>query len=260
MFSATLLSGKTALLTAATSGIALKAAEIMAQSGARAIVINGRTQELGLAAVQHIKSLAPYTDVHFIAGDMNDPADVAQLFHKTNEALGGLDIFVYANPGIGAFGPFAAQTQDEVRQAALTLFGSFPLACHHALPLLRARGGGTIVAVTSDAAKVPTPGETMIGGAYAGIVMFAKTLGLEEARNAIRVNVVTPSIVRNTRTYERIQSHPVASRVFEKAEKKARLGVPTPDNVAPAIVFLASPLASHISGQVISVNGGISFA
>lgn len=260
MFSETLLEGKSALITASTSGIGLKTAEVMARAGARAVVINGRTQATGVKAAADLKSIAPKTDIHFVAADLTVPEEVAGLFHIASEKLGGLDILVHANPGFSAFGPFVTQDTGSIRQAAVTLFGGFPAACHHALPLLKARGGGAIVAIASDAAKVPTPGESLIGGAYAGLVMFAKTLGLEEAKNGIRVNVVTPSIIKNTRTYEQIQAHPVARKVFAKAEERARLGVAGPENVAPIIVFLASPLASHISGQVVSVNGGISFA
>jgi NAD(P)-dependent dehydrogenase (short-subunit alcohol dehydrogenase family) len=260
MFSPTLLNGKTALITASTSGIGLKTAEIMARSGAKAVLINGRTEAAGLKAAAELKSIAPDTDVHFVAADMTIPAEVAGLFRIAREKMGRLDIFVHANPGIGAFGPFAAQEEEAIHNAASSLFGGFPTACHHALPLMKASGGGAIVAITSDAAKLATPGETLIGGAYAGIVMFAKTLGLEEAKNNIRVNVVTPSLVQGTLTYARIQANPVARKVFAKAEQRARLGIPSPENVAPVIVFLASPLASHISGQVVSVNGGISFA
>jgi 2-hydroxycyclohexanecarboxyl-CoA dehydrogenase len=260
MFSATLLEGKTALITASTSGIGLKTAALMARAGARAVIINGRTEAVGVKAAADLKSIAPATDIHFVAADLTMPEEIAGLFRIAGEKLGGLDILVYAYPGIGAFGPFAAQDGASIRQAASVLFGGFPAACHHAMPLLKLGGGGAIVAIASDAAKVPTPGESLIGGAYAGLIMFAKTLGLEEAKNGIRVNVVTPSIVRNTRTYEQIQAHSVARKIFAKAEERARLGVPGPENVAPIIVFLASPLASHISGQVVSVNGGISFA
>jgi len=260
MFSPTLLAGKTALLTASTSGIGLKTAEIMARSGAKAVLINGRTEAMGLKAAAQLKCMAPEADIHFVAADMTRPEEIAGLFRIAGEKMGRLDMFVHANPGIGAFGAFAAQEEATIRNAAATLFGGFPIACHHALPLMKAHGGGAIVAIASDAAKLATPGESLIGGAFAGIVMFAKTLGLEEARNNIRVNVVTPSIVQGTLTYARIQAHPMARKVFAKAEERARLGVPSPENVAPVIVFLASPLASHISGQVVSVNGGISFA
>ena len=132
--------------------------------------------------------------------------------------------------------------------------------CRLAIPLMRARGGGAIVSVASDAAKLPTPGESVIGAAFAGNVMFMKTLAVELARESIRANVVTPSITRNTRTYDSVMAGEFSRKLFQKAEKRARLGVPVPENIAPIIVFLASPLASHMTGQVVSANGGISVA
>jgi gluconate 5-dehydrogenase/3-oxoacyl-[acyl-carrier protein] reductase len=216
MFSATLLAGKTAVLTASTSGIGLKTAEIMARSGAKAVLINGRNEAAGVKAAADIKSIAPDTDVHFVAADVTIPAEIEGLFRIAAEKLGGLDIFVHAMPGLAAF----------------------PAACRHALPLMKARGGGAIVAIAADAAK---------------------TIGLEEARGGIRVNVVTPSLVRGTREGEAIQMHPTARRVFAKAEQTARRGPTTAEDVAPVIVFLASPLAAHISGQIVRVHDGISF-
>ena len=122
------------------------------------------------------------------------------------------------------------------------------------------KGGGAIVSFASDAAKVATPGEAVTGGALAANVMFCRTAGLELARHNIRVNAVTPSITRGTKTYDRVMAAGFSKKLFEKAERRARLGVAHAENVAPMAVFLASPLASHITGQVVSVNGGISAA
>jgi NAD(P)-dependent dehydrogenase (short-subunit alcohol dehydrogenase family) len=123
-----------------------------------------------------------------------------------------------------------------------------------------ARGGGAIVSFASDAARIATPGEAVLGGALAANVMFIKTLALELGRQNIRLNAVTPSITRGTKTYDRVMASGFSKKLFEKAESRARLGVASAENVAPMAVFLASPLASHITGQVVSVNGGISVA
>jgi NAD(P)-dependent dehydrogenase (short-subunit alcohol dehydrogenase family) len=125
---------------------------------------------------------------------------------------------------------------------------------------MRAKGGGAIVSFASDAGKIATPGEAVLGGALAANIMFVRALGLELGRENIRVNAVTPSITRGTKTYDKVMSNEFSRRLFEKAEKRARLGVASAENVAPMAVFLASPLASHITGQVVSVNGGISAA
>jgi 2-hydroxycyclohexanecarboxyl-CoA dehydrogenase len=90
--------------------------------------------------------------------------------------------------------------------------------------------------------------------------MFTRTLALEVSRFGIRANCVTPSIVRDTISHERVMAGELSRKVFEKAEARARLGVPTPRDVAPLVVFLASPLSARITGQAVSVNGGISAA
>src|SRR5262249_1380487 len=114
-----------------------------------------------------------------------------------------------------------------------------------------------IVNVASDAAKVPTPGEAVIGGAMAGIAMFSRTLAMEAKRRKIRVNVVTPSLV-NTLTYNRIMADRFSSKLFSKAIERAHLGIPDAAEVAATVLFLLGPHSSRLTGQVISVNGGIS--
>jgi NAD(P)-dependent dehydrogenase (short-subunit alcohol dehydrogenase family) len=118
--------------------------------------------------------------------------------------------------------------------------------------------GAAIVNVASDAGKVPTPGEAVIGAAMAGIAMFSRTLAMEAKRRRIKVNVVTPSLVSQTLTHERILSDAFSAKLFEKALRAAHLGTVDADEVAGVIAFLAGPDASKITGQVVSINGGIS--
>ena len=91
-------------------------------------------------------------------------------------------------------------------------------------------------------------------------MMFSRALALEAKRDGIRVNCLTPSIVRGTPLYGELMEHPFASKIFAKAEKMASLGVVEADELAQLAVFLASPEAAKLSGQCISMNGGISMA
>ena len=129
-----------------------------------------------------------------------------------------------------------------------------------ALPAMYARGTGSVILIASDAAKVATPGETVIGAAMAGIVMFARTAALEAKRHGVRVNAVTPSLVAGTMTSERITESGFSSRLFAAAAKQAHLGITEPSDVAALCTFLAGPDARRITGQAISVNSGISAA
>ena len=90
--------------------------------------------------------------------------------------------------------------------------------------------------------------------------MFSRTLALEGSRHGIRVHSLTPSLVKDTAAYDRVMAGEFSKKLFEKVTKKARLGLVTPKDIAPLAVFLCSPAASKITGQTISVNGGISAA
>jgi 2-hydroxycyclohexanecarboxyl-CoA dehydrogenase len=125
------------------------------------------------------------------------------------------------------------------------------------LPMMR-EFGGVIVNVASDAGKVPTPGESVAGGAMAAITMFSRTLALEVKRHGIRVNAITPSLIAGTPTAESLLSQEFGAKIFGKITAKASLGLPDAEDVAATVLWLASPSAAKITGQVISVNGGIS--
>jgi NAD(P)-dependent dehydrogenase (short-subunit alcohol dehydrogenase family) len=247
---------KRVLITGGTSGIGLAAAHRFAGSGT-AIVINGRNHERGAAACTAISAKEPETDVHFIAADISTQQGVTELFAKAMEVFGGpIDILV--NSAGGEFIPtlFHDNTLDIIDGAIRHWLISTIYCCREALPNLA--DGAAIVNVASDAGKVPTPGEAVIGAAMAGIAMFSRTLAMEAKRRRIRVNVVTPSLVSQTLTHDRILSDAFSAKLFEKALRAAHLGPVDADEVAAVIEFLAGPDASKITGQVVSINGGIS--
>jgi NAD(P)-dependent dehydrogenase (short-subunit alcohol dehydrogenase family) len=129
-----------------------------------------------------------------------------------------------------------------------------------ALPAMRARGSGSIVVVASDAAKLATPGETLIGAAMAAIVMFCKATALEVKREGVRVNILTPSLIAGTPGAALIDGEPFSAKMFEKAAALAHLGVAESSDLAAMAVYLSSPAARRITGQAISIHGGISVA
>ena len=94
----------------------------------------------------------------------------------------------------------------------------------------------------------------------AGIVMFTRTLAMEAKRDSVRVNVITPSLIEGTLTYDRVMRDGFSAKLFEKAARMAHLGLSQPEDLAHLIVFLSSPEACRITGQAISPNGGISAA
>ncbi|HLG88159.1 MAG TPA: SDR family NAD(P)-dependent oxidoreductase [Alphaproteobacteria bacterium] len=256
-FDPSLFAGKVALVTGSTSGIGLATAELLAQSGASAVIVNGRDETAGRNAVERVRSAAPTARIEFIAADYTKSADIERLFAPA-DAAGGLDILIHTATGGSPPDLFMKIDPADWERTIAGKWVSLMRCCRRAIPGMIAKGGGAIVAVGSDAAKLATPGESVIGGAFAAQAMFMKVLAVELGRYKIRANVVTPSITRNTKTYQSVMAGEFSRKLFEKAEARARLGVPVPENIAPLIAFLASPLASHITGQVVSANGGIS--
>ncbi len=128
------------------------------------------------------------------------------------------------------------------------------------LPAMRRQRRGVVVDLASDAGKTATPGEAVIGAAKAGITMFTRTIAIEGKRSGIRANVLTPALVNETGSTERITGDGFGAKLFAKAAQQAHLGVPVADDIAALAVFLCRPEAARITGQAISVNGGISAA
>jgi len=252
----------TAMLTGSTASIAFEIAAQLAEAGVPRIMLNGRNEERGQAAVAAIRERAPKADVRFTQANPTRYAEAKALVDATVDAFGGIDIIVTSIPGPSNITPHPFHEMDVEEMDALILahMMSCVYTCHAALPHLIARDGGVIINMASDAAKIATPGEVMVGAGKAGTLMFTRTLALEQSRNGIRVHAITPSIVADTRAYDRLMAQEFSRKLFKKAESKARLGVVTPVDIAPLAVFLAGPGAAKMTGQGISVNGGISAA
>lgn len=252
------VTGGTALIVGGTSGVGLATAGVLADAGLTAVVLVGRDAGRGREAAE---KLAGRTDARFVRADATDPAEAARAFDEAVDHVGPIDF------AITSTAPSAIEIDLVHRMPiagfATTLTG-FALPPLHitrlALEHMRERGGGAIVNVASDAAKVPTPGESVIGAAMAGIVMFSRVAALEGRRDGVRVNVVTPSLVAGTPTTERVMAAGFGAELFARVERAASLGVAEVGDVAEAIAFLCDARSARTTGQVLSVNGGVSVA
>lgn len=249
---------RTALVVGGSSGVGLATARRLAAQGVTKIAIAARSVERGEAAAASLASDGVQS--RFFACDANDPSSAVQLVAAVEKAYGTVDLLVVSTAAavlprlLGDIEP-GEISRILVEQAAAPMVMSRAV-----LPGMRARRNGSIVVVASDAAKSATPGETVIGAAMAAITMFARAMAMEVKRDNIRVNIVTPSLISGTPIYDRLMEDEFSARLFGKAAKLASLGVADADDVAATIAFLCSSDAARITGQAISVNGGISAA
>lgn len=254
------LADSVAVVTGGTSGIGLECAAQLAEAGVPRLVLAGRDRARGEAAVAAVAARAPGVEARFFSGDLTEPAAAAALVEAAHAAFGRIDVLVNCVGGNDLPRLFQDTPLSEVRGIVDRCLCSVLHACRAAWDGMAAQRGGVIVNFASDAAKVATPGEAVIGAALAGILMFTRALAVEGKRVGIRANCLTPSIVRDTALYERLMAAPFSGKLFSKAERLAHLGVVTPRDIAPLVVFLAGPSAAKLTGQGISVNGGISAA
>lgn len=246
------------LITGGTAGVGKACAEAVLAAGAEAIVINGRNPQRAESARAALTARFPEARVAVAMGDMAQVADAQRVIGTAIEKLGRIDVLVNSTGTSDVPALLHNIPVESVPAVLQRCLAAQLLSCRAALPHMRAANGGCIINIASDAAKIPTPGETVIGAAMAGIVMFTRALALEGKRNGIRANVLTPSIVSGTEFYERLMADPFAGKLFGKAQSRADLGIVNMNDLAEVVVFLASPAASKITGQALSVTGGIS--
>lgn len=251
------LASKVALITGGTGGVGLESALRLARRGAT-VVVTGRTKERGAPALARLRDAAE--DVHVEIGDAGDPDSITAMVDRVSAEHGGIDILVSAGAeGQVAPTPFAELSLADLRQAFESRLYPRIFPVRAALPALR-RHGGSVVMLTTDAARHPTPGESTMGAVGAAVILFTKALAREFARWNIAVNSVAMTITSGTPSWERIfATESFQSELFGKAVQRFPKGAPpTVDDVAAVVEFLAAD-AAEVTGQTVSVNGGLSF-
>lgn len=254
------LAGKVALITGSTDGLGQRIAENLARRGA-SIVLNGRSLEKGEKALRDLRVSTGGGDSRFIAGDCADYDSALSVVQQAAEPCGAIDILISA----GATGavrpmPFADMTGQQLFDGFTSRFFARINPVHAAVPFLRQRGGA-VVLIGTDAARHPTPGESIVGAFGASVMLLTKALAKEFARWNIRVNCVAMTITSGTASWDRVFSEQTfQTRLFEKAVQRFPSGrPPTAHEVASVAAFLATAESAQVTGQTISVNGGLSF-
>lgn len=253
--------GKVALVTGASGGVGLRVAEKLAAGGAH-VVLNGRSEENGAKALEQLRAATDQAaSARFVVGDCSRYEDAERVCAEAAKVSGAIDIVVSS----GAQGavrpmPFAQMTGPELVLAHNSRFFARINPLHAALPYMQDTGGSMIM-VGTDAGRHPTPGESVVGAFGAGVILMTKTLAKELARWKIRVNSVSLTLTSDTPSWDRIFGEQTfQTGLFGKAKDRFPFGrAPNAEEVARVAVFLASEEACQVTGQTVSVNGGLSF-
>ena len=252
------LSGRTALVTGAGSGLGRASAKRLAACGATVGLLDLRFEGTGEVAAEI--AAAGGTSVR-LAADVSDPAAVAAAVETLTDQTGRLDI-VYANAGInGVWAPLADLEPDEWdKTLAVNLKGTF-LTVKSALPWLKKRGGSVVVCCSVNGTRVfSNTGATAYSCSKAGQLAFVKMTALELASHKIRVNAVIPGAILTPifdKTVERNISSEKPRVEYLDGRIPLTAGDPgDPRDVANAVLYLASDLSAHVTGAEIVVDGG----
>lgn len=251
------LEGKTVVVTGGGGGIGGATCRRFAAEGARVAVL-----DLSLDAALKVAD-----EIHEKGGqalalrcDITNRAEVETALEQVQAQLGPVDVLVN-NAGWDVFRPF---TKTEPAQwdklIAINLTGA--LHMHHAvLPGMVERKRGRIINTASDAARVGSSGEAVYAACKGGLVAFSKTIAREHARHGITVNVVCPGPTDTALFAEYKEGAGNPEKLLEAFQRSIPLGrIGQPDDLPGAIVFFASDDANYITGQVLSVSGGLTMA
>ncbi|HET7159703.1 MAG TPA: SDR family NAD(P)-dependent oxidoreductase [Burkholderiales bacterium] len=240
-------SGKTALVTGGASGIGLATATALAEAGAT-VYIGDINEQLGRAAAQ---SLSGKGSVTFLRLDVTDQQSVEAARRAINDERETLDVLINA-AGWSKVERFVDTTPELWRRLIDLNYVGVLNVTHAFLPQMIARNRGKIVHVASDAARAGSGGEAVYSGTKGAVVSFTKALARETARYTINVNCVCPGPTDT----------PLLASIPEKQREALMRAIPfrrfaQPSEVANAILFFASNKADYLTGQVLSVSGGL---
>jgi 2-hydroxycyclohexanecarboxyl-CoA dehydrogenase len=248
------LEDKTALVTGGGRGIGRAIALGLAEEGAQVAVVdiltdNAESVRREIEAVG-VKGLA-------LGVDLTRRAQVTLAVEEVLGQWGQIDILVN-NAGWDKLEPFLDSEEETWDRIIGINWKAILYTCKAVLPGMVARNSGKVISIASDAGRVGSMGEAVYAGTKGAIIAFSKTLAREMARHRITVNVVCPGLTETPLLQGIRQQSPRSERVIDAVTRAIPLGrVGQPEDVAGAVVYLASPAADYVTGQTLSVSGGL---
>lgn len=244
------LNNKVALVTGASKGIGEAIAITLAAHGAK-VVINSRKQEDLDAVANTIRSAGG--DCITLVGNAGDVATCKMLVDKTVEKYGGLDILVNNAASNPTFGP-VVETEEWAYDKIMNVNVKAPFELsRHAYPIMKQRGGGSVINLSSIAGDTPDPGLGMYSVSKAALNMLTKVMAKEWARDNIRVNAICPGLIKTKFSQALWKDEDVLKR-FMKTVPMGRMG--TVEEIAAMALFLASSSSSYCTGTLFFADGG----
>lgn len=248
------LTDKIAIVTGGGGGIGGATCRRLAKEGAQVAVF-----DLNLDAAQQVASkiIEQGGKAKAFRCDITNREEVDAAVAAVEAELGPIDVLIN-NAGWDVFKPFVkTNAQEWERLIAINLVGA--LNMHHAvLPLMSERKAGRIVNIASDAARVGSSGEAVYAACKGGLVAFSKTIAREHSRHGITVNVVCPGPTDTALFADYKEGAGNPEKLLEAFRRAIPLGrIGDPDDLPGAIAFFASDDARYITGQVLSVSGGL---
>ena len=249
------LKGKTAFITGGGGGIGRATAERFAEEGAKVVIAEIDSKAGSLAADSaRSKGKKVGGDAYFVKTDVRDNDSVKKAIKETINVYGRLDV-LHNNAGGSTLqdGPVTEAPIEEFwRCINLDLFGTF-LCSKHAIPEIAKSGGGSVINMSSNVALMALPGRDCYTAAKGAIASMTRSMAVEYAGDKIRVNAIAPSVTLS----ERVKKLLASSEEMKAISKTHLLGLGEPIHIAELAVYLAADESAITTGQVISVDSGV---